>query len=342
VLGVWLVTLAAVQPSGPPDVVVTAAPPVNAERLADALRTYLTEYGIRVDTADATAGGDLRQQLDDARRTGEAVRAVAVVRAEPGASGSIEIDLVDLATQKALVTSVPRASRDEDLYRALALKIAARMRATLSEAPERVASRSGVARLVAPAPVPAPATEGLVSSPTLSAAQRWSLEAGYALVSFPLADGATFQGVSAAAGFLPHPHLEIGARVAGLGSERFQSGDVTATATLVPIAAFARARWSHARADVLAGPIFEAALAEISASSATMAANQFRPSRDVILAVGADVEARVRISALAWLYLQPTALAVLSAPRYEVQGQPLFDASRLQLSATAGIGLGLP
>jgi hypothetical protein len=340
VLGVWLVTLAALQPAGPPDVVVTAAPPVNAERLADALRTYLAEYGIRVETAGATAGGDLRQQLDDARQTGEAVRAVAVVRAEPGASGSIEIDLVDLATQKALVTSVPRAPRDEDMYRTLALKIEALMRATLSEAPERVASRSGVARLVAPAPAP----EGVVASSTPPAAPRWSLEAGYALLSFPLGGGATFQGLSAAGAFLPRPHLELGARVAGLASEQLPSGDVTAKVRVVPIAAFARARWSRARVELLAGPIFEAALVDISPSSSAMppATVTVRASRDTILALGADVEARVRISAAAWLYLQPTALAVLSAPRYEVQGRPVFDASRFQVSAAAGIGLGLP
>ena len=119
----WLVAVALLESAGAPDVVITASAPVNPERLADAVRAYLTEYGIRVDTAGVGAPGDLRRQLADARSTGEAVRAVAVVRAEPGAPGWIEIELVDLATQKALVTSVPRPPRDEDLYRALALKI---------------------------------------------------------------------------------------------------------------------------------------------------------------------------------------------------------------------------
>jgi len=143
---------------------------------------------------------------------------------------------------------------------------------------------------------------------------------------------------------LPFPRLEIGAEVAGLGSEQFPSGDVTVKATVVPIAAFARARWSRARVELLAGPIFEAAVVDMSPSSSAMppASVTVRSSRDAIFALGADVEARVRISATAWLYLQPTALAVLSAPRYEVQGRPVFDASRFQASAAAGIGLGLP
>src|SRR4030095_2779874 len=63
-----------------------------------------------------------------ARRTGAAVRAIAAVRAAAATSATIESEVVDLATEKALVTSVPRPARDEDLYRALALKIQALLR----------------------------------------------------------------------------------------------------------------------------------------------------------------------------------------------------------------------
>ena len=89
-----------------------------------------------------------RQRLDDARALGAAVRAVAVVRAEHGAPGSVEIELIDLATGKALVVSVPRPQRDEDLYRALALKIQAVLRATLSEARADFDPGSSLGRLV--------------------------------------------------------------------------------------------------------------------------------------------------------------------------------------------------
>jgi len=77
-------------------IVVTAAPSIDAQRLADALRVYLDEFGIRVETRGA--GGeadDLRKRIDDARQLGEALRAVAVVRAEHGARGTIEIELID-------------------------------------------------------------------------------------------------------------------------------------------------------------------------------------------------------------------------------------------------------
>ena len=125
----------------PDSVVVTAAAPLDSQRLADALRTYLDEFGIHVQVAPATAGGDLRTQLDDARHLGESVRAVAVVRAERETRGEVEVELYDLATDKALVAAVRRPVRDEDLYRALALKIQAILRATFSEARGELATR---------------------------------------------------------------------------------------------------------------------------------------------------------------------------------------------------------
>jgi hypothetical protein len=327
-----LVALTLVDPTGAPDVVVTAAPPVNAERLADALRAYLYEYGTRVVAEDAPGGGDLRHQLDEARRAGQAVRAVAVVRAEPGASGSIEIDLVDLATDKALVTAVPRPARDEDLYRALALKIEALLRSTLSEAPERVAERAGVARLAAPA------APGLVASAPEVPRRRWGAEAGYAVLAFPL-DGASFQGVAVTGVFSPAPRLELTLGLAGLTSERFQANDVVAEATLVPLVAGVRLRGSRGRFEGAAGVVGEAALASVSASSLTT--TPAHSERDAIVALGAEVEGRVRVGPSFWVYLRPTALGVLTAPRYQIEGRTVFDASRFQLTASAGIGIGV-
>jgi hypothetical protein len=66
-----------------------------------------------------------------------------------------------------------------------------------------------------------------------------------------------------------------------------------------------------------------------------------RPRRDAIFALGAEAEGRVRLGPALWLYLRPAALGVLSAPRYEIEGHPLFDASRFQLTASAGLGLAL-
>ena len=147
-----LTALAFLQAQAIDQIVVTTAPSIDAQRLADALRVYLDEFGIRVETRPAGEADDLRKRLDDARQLGEALRAVAVVRAEHGARGVVEIELIDLATSKALVVSVPRPERDEDLYRALALKIQAVLRATLSEARADLGSAvvAGTARRRAP------------------------------------------------------------------------------------------------------------------------------------------------------------------------------------------------
>jgi hypothetical protein len=171
-----LAALALLRAQAVDQIVVTTAPSMDAQRLADALRVYLDEFGIRVETRPAGEAGDLRQRIDDARQLGESLRAIAVIRAEHGARGLVEIELIDLATSKALVVSVPRPERDEDLYRALALKIQAVLRATLSEARADLDPRSSLGRLVAedrappvaavaPQTAPAPAPQAPAQPP---------------------------------------------------------------------------------------------------------------------------------------------------------------------------------
>ena len=86
-------------------IVVTTAPPLDSERLADALRVYLGEFGITVEVAPADQTDDLRQRIANARHLGESVRAVAVIRAEPETPGEVGIELTDLATDKTLIAS---------------------------------------------------------------------------------------------------------------------------------------------------------------------------------------------------------------------------------------------
>jgi hypothetical protein len=327
----WFALLALADAAGaapPPDVVVTTTAAVNSERLADALRTYLGDYGVRVGVGDAEAasGGDLRHQLGEARRLGEAVRAIAVVRAEAATSGMIEIEVVDLATEKALVASVPRPARDEDLYRALALKIQALLRSTLSEAPEKLAPDSGPARLA----------ESNAPAPT---APRLSLDTGYTAVSFPLA-GTILHGLSVRGAFSPRPWLELGLGVAGLGAEQLQQGDVLAVASIIPISAAARLRAERARFELLAGPSAMLAIASVGTSTSSMT-TFVRDSRDLIAGLGAEGEGRVRLGSTAWAYLRASALGVLVGTRYRVQGQAVLDTSRLEVAASAGIGIGV-
>ncbi len=335
-LSAWLLLAAlaaqgAGAPSPPPgiDVEVTAMAPIDAQHLADVLRAYLDEYGVRVESAVATEPGDLRRQLADARQLGQRVRAMAVVRVQggEGTRGTVEIDIVDLATEKVLIAEVVRPPRDEDLYRALALKIQASLRATLSEAPERIGPGSGLARLVA--------SQTAAPPPRASAAGRFALETGYLLFVFPLS-GVALQGLSLSGAFAPWRWLDLTAGTGLLGAARGESGGVTAAGTVVPLLASARVRFGGDRVQAMLGPAVQLTYVGVTPSSATAAV---RTTRYVMPGLGADAEARLRVGEVAWVYGRVTALGVLLGERYLVDGQMVLDTSRLQASASLGLGL---
>jgi hypothetical protein len=327
-----LTALALLRAQAVDQIVVTAAPSIDAQRLADALRVYLDEFGIRVETRPRGEGDDLRTRIDDARQLGEALRAVAVVRAEHGARGLVEIELIDLATSKALVLSVPRPERDEDLYRALALKIQAVLRATLSEARADLDPRSSLGRLVAESRARAPdSVAPAAHTPPLA------LDAGYAFVTFP-GGGPSFSGLAVRGAWRPRAHLELGLATAALGSATASSGIVDATASIIPLHATARRPFGAGRTQLLVGPCIDTTYLRVSATSAT---TPVRSTRNVMVALGAEAEARVAILTSAWVFARAAALGVLNGERYDAAGAPLFDTSRLQLSGTVGAGLGL-
>jgi hypothetical protein len=342
----------------PDSVVVTAAAPLDSQRLADALRTYLDEFGIRVQVAPATANGDLRTQLDDARHLGESVRAVAVVRAERETRGEVEVELFDLTTDKALVAAVRRPVRDEDLYRALALKIQAILRATLSEARGELQPESPVGRLAAandnvraettPGRLPETAqVAATVSGPGASAPDRpehdgrpathLALATGYAIVSFPVG-GLVLQGVEVNGVVLPRPWLELTLGSAALGSIRAAGGGVDAVMSVVPISAAALARLTRERMELLVVPTAELAFASVSPTSSTLPVHS---THDVIVGLGGEAEGRLRAWETTWIFARVSALAVLLGERYDVSGAPILDTSRFELSAVAGIGVAL-
>ncbi len=327
----------------PDSVVVTAAAPLDSQRLADALRTYLDEFGIRVQVAPATAGGDLRTQLDDARQLGESVRAVAVVRAERETRGEIEVELYDLATDKALVASVRRPARDEDLYRTLALKVQAILRATLSEARGDLQPESPVSRLLAAPGAAATVTvpESITSEPSAGRAPpspRLALATGYAIVAFPVG-GLVFQGVEVNGVVLPRPWLELTLGSAALGPVHAAGGGVAAVMSVIPVSAAALLRLARGRTELLFGPSAELAFSSVSPNSATLPV--LHSTHDVIVGLGADAEGRWRTWETTWIFARVSALGVLLGDRYDVSGTPIIDASRFQLSAVAGIGVAL-
>jgi hypothetical protein len=309
------------------DVVVTAARPLDAQSLADALRTYLDEYGIQVRSADAPATDDLRRRLAEARRIGEAVRALAVVRAEGGARGAVEIELVDLATDKSLVAEMPVPARSEDLYRALALKIEAILRATLSEAPERLSRGSPLQRLVGSGAAGGPAARG--PPPHLG------LETGYGLLAFPLG-GIRVQGLSVSAVATPVRWLELTFGSAVFGSARAEARGVTAAATIVPVCAAAHLVASRGRFEGFLGVAAQATYVGVAPSSSV---TPVAAAHDLVPSLGLEGGGRVALGRTAWLFARVAGLGVLVGEGYSVGSQLILDTSRLQIAVSTGVGV---
>ncbi len=317
-------------------IVVTTAPPLDTQRLADALRVYLNEFGITVDVAPPDQTDDLRQRIADARRLGQSVRAVAVIRVEPGTPDEVGIELTDLATDKTLIATMPKAARDEDLYRTLALKIQAILRATLSEARGTLDPSSAVGRLVSESPprITSPPTAASPSPPGLS------LQAGYEALSLS-ASGIVLQGAALTATYSLRTRLDLFLGTALLASTHLSSGgvDAGAIASVLPVLFGVRVRWTKQRVELAVGPVAEVGVTSVTAFNSTV---PLRSSRDILLALGGEGELRLRITGPAWGYLRAGALGVLDGPRYAIEGVPVLDTSRLQMSLSAGVGLRFP
>jgi hypothetical protein len=243
---------------------------------------------------------------------------------------------VDLATDKALVVGVPRPERDEDLYRALALKIQAVLRATLSEARGALDPRSSLGRLVAEGGARPPPPE---APPPPAHPPQLALDAGYGLVAFP-DGGPTFGGLAVRASWRPRRTLELALGTAAMGAVTASNGAVDATAAIVPLHATVRRPFGGGRVQLYLGPCLDATYIHVSTTTAT--ATPVRSTRNVMVGIGAEAEGRVAIVAPAWLFARVAGLGVLNGERYDVAGSPLLDTSRLQLSGTVGAGLGLP
>ena len=306
-------------------VLVTAAPSVDAERLAYALRTYLEGFSIEVLTAPAQAAADLRDQLAATNSAGADVRAIAAIRVDAGA-GTVEIQLVDRVSQKSLMTVVARPSRDEDFYRTVALKVQALLRSALFEQVEQLkTSAPELVRLVAP---PAPA-------PTPSAPHRISIEAAYALASFPLGD-LVQHGVEVSGRVELRRIFELGIGVQVLAPLRAVREDVSLALMDVPIILRAAVHLRRPRLEGAIGAIGELLVVALDTTSAT---SSVRSDRSVSPALGVEAAGRVRLASVVWLFVRASVLGVFDAQRYTVRGQPALDLSRLQVGGEAGLGV---
>jgi hypothetical protein len=309
-----------------PILVLTASEPLDVERLADALRTYLDEFAVDIRTAPAAPHGELRGELEAAANLGESVRAWAVVRIAGDAPGSAEIEVVDRVTAKSLVTSVPRPRRDEDLYRAVALKVQSLLRASLAEPSAAVASSPVLTRLsAASAPLPAPEHAS-------------GLETSFAVVGFP-GGRLVQQGLAVALGRrFWQQRLELALGVQALSSIDARSGEVNATLTRVPLSLAVRLVRRTRRLEGSAGIVGEAAFVSIDTSSSMLAV---RSGWSVSPALGGEVGARLRLGDRASLGVRAAALGVIVGQHFTAQGQPLATLSGLEIAGQAGLGVDL-
>ncbi len=312
-------------------IVVTTVAPLDGERLVDVLRTYLDTYDVEVRARAATEStGDLRRDLEAASAAAGDVRAFAAIRvAADGAS--IEIQLADTLAHKFVVATMARPPRDEDLYRALALKVQLLIATALYEsAPTLATTAPPLARLaVAPA-------ASLVTSPPRERAARLRLEVAYSLFTFPLS-GLIQNGV-AVAGRYERRHLAIGLGIDALSPITARQGDATAVVHTVPIVATAgivlRGRSVDASLDGAAELI-------VVVVDATDTAAQVRSDRTAEPALGIRAAAAVHLGAAVRLYARASVLGVLAGERYLVDGTPLVDLSRLQVGGEAGLAVAL-
>lgn len=308
--------------------VLSVAPPLDERRLADALAVYLEGFDVQIErsVAAGTGDGNLRALLDELERTGQGARALATVRVTPGAAGQAEIVLVDLLTGKALVTSVPRPRRDEDLIRTVALKVQALLRSTLSEAPERLEDRPSLLRLTG-------AGSSAGGGSDVMTPARLFMETAYAATV--AGTGLWQHGVAATAGWRPSERWELRLGVAALTALSAEANGVAVTLSRIPLRLAAQVRWPGRRFEMLAGPEVMGALSGVTASSTEL---PVRSGRSIAAAVGAGVQGRARLGRAAWFYLRGAALGLLVADRYSVQGQPVLALGPVQVDVEVGMG----
>ncbi|MCU1280964.1 MAG: hypothetical protein JWM53_4510, partial [bacterium] len=167
--------------------------------------------------------------------------------------------------------------------------------------------------------------------------RRWSLDAGYALVSFPL-DGTVEHGVAidvrAALGRL----FELGVGADIVAPARVSRQDVTAVLFAVPIAARGGVHGTRGRWQGSVAAIAELLIVSLDASSASAAV---RSDRTVAPGFGAELTGRARLAPAVSLFARASVLGLVDGPRYTVRGAPVFDVSRLQVGASAGLAVAL-
>jgi hypothetical protein len=317
-----------VDPSPPvqrPLVLVSAAAPLDGQRLADALGAYLDERGVKVELTRPVDEPALEPRIAALRQAASDAGALAAVHVQRTAA-SVQIDLVDVVTDKSLLSIVSTPQRDADLYRTVALKIQALLRATASEPEAGVEASPPLARLAAEA-----------SRRVEAAPPRLALGAGYVLWAFAPA-GLYAQGLAVDARAHLGRLFTVSLGAAAITAVRGRSGDAAVAANLFPLDLAVMARIVDRRLQLSAGLAGQIALVDATASGTGTAV---RRVREPFGAAGARVEARLAVGATTWLWLSGALSGVVLGERFTVAGAPAVDMSSLLAVFGLGIGVGL-
>jgi hypothetical protein len=334
-----LIALLAAQPGPParrarPVLVATAVPPLSAERLADALRTYLDAEKLEVRTAPVAASGDLRAELADTARMAAELRASLALRVAEREHGTIEIELMSLAPQRALLASMPRPVRDEDFYRALALKVQVMVR-SLAADEEGTPATEVTHNVTTPAPLSELATAARPAVP--ARARRRGLQMGYTAVAFPAGrlaqQGIALRGiVELGSGW----RLWLGTRALTPLHEELDG--ITVRATTVPLLAGLEHWWVLSKVALGGGALLQDELRRVRASAKDV---PFYESSTMVPGAGISLGFHVVVAPMLRLGVHAAVAGLLASDRYLVGNEAILDASRIeaQIDALAEIAV---
>ena len=291
---------------------VSAEPPLSAERLGDALRSYVD--GVEVTLAAPAVAAD----------------PAASPRVEPGEVGIIlrvnrageqdaEVVLVD--GEETILARLPGALRTEDLYRAAALKVQALL--------QRRASPGVVTW------PPLDLGERVAPSPPKQRARLW-LGAGLALL-LP-SEGLARQGLRLGTGLGLGRYWRLGLGVYLEPPQSSKSQGIDVSAWDLPFWLSLGFAWHQGRWQGWLDAVGHAALRRVSAEAPGIVSSSdtaLSPRAGGALELGLPLAAGLRASARVSL------LAALADTRYRVDGQEVWPAARTLLLLELGLEYGV-
>jgi hypothetical protein len=284
---------------------VSAEPPLSAERLGDALRSYLDADEVVVAPPDSPSPG-----------TAEPGVVMVTLRRLQAAADDAEVVLKD--GEETIFARLPGAMRIEDLYRAAALKVQALLQ-----------RRAGIAQ-------PADSVGDRATWPDHATRDRLFFGTGLAYMLG--SDGLERGGLRLGAGvrFARRWQLGLGAYLEPLRSTQVQDIDVSTWE--LPIGLSLGFDWHQGSWLGRIDAVGHATLRRISVEAPGMVSSSdtaVSPRAGAAIGFGAAIGSRLRAEA------QASLLAVIADTRYRVDGQVVYPAERLVFLLELGLTFGV-